>query len=310
MTNSSATSIVLYGTFGPSDFTCIDGLVGRQHPQLKVARAQRMLIFVNTHHQTLTKVSSRHSNNLGPIIGGIMAAVIVLALGAVLVWFFLKRRRTNQASRRNRLPVLESMDDALPPPQYLPPDARPALRTSNEATMQGPLSSHFYGPSDLTSQVPSKYRETSQPFAPQRSAPSPTTTQTSFVSGSNPSGVSLIRARAPSTSLSSTTTPSSPGMSNLSSLPSLPEDHQVPLVNEKLALGIMAPSSVQSPPTGGPPPSRFYPNVVANRVQAEIPDEPVEEGLMSRATSMRSFLPPYSPGGFRNDEDAPPIPER
>ena len=99
-------------------------------------------------------------------------------------------------------------------------------------------------------------------------------------------------------------------MTNLSSLPSLPELHQGPWVNEKAPAG----RPRQERTAGRPPPSNFYTNVVGNLVQASIPsepdepDEPVEQGLMSRHASTVTTLPPYSPGAFPRDGNAPMIP--
>lgn len=155
-----------------------------------------------------------------------MAAVIVLVLGVVLVWYFIKRR---QSSQRSTLPIPGPERNAPPPPQFLP------------------------------------------------------------TTGSNPSRVSLVGTNlvptTPSSSLAGTY------------VPSLPGTHHWPRANKKAPLDV-SPYSVHGTTTRGAPPSRPYPNVVANRIQDEIPDEPVEGGLISRQTSLRSILPPYSPGGF------------
>jgi len=52
--------------------------------------------------------------------------------------------------------------------------------------------------------------------------------------------------------------------------------------------------------------------MAANRVLAQIPDEPIEEGVMSgqmvRQVSKSAALLPYNPGGLLREEDAPPLP--
>jgi hypothetical protein len=93
----------------------------------------------------------------------------------------------------------------------------------------------------------------------------------------------------------------------MTDLPSVSEAHQESRVTEKPPLG-MQPYSLRGPNADDALPSSFYPDVVANRVQAQIPDEPVEAGRMSGHLSLGSTLPPYSPGEFRHDEDAPPLP--
>ena len=78
---------------------------------------------------------------------------------------------------------------------------------------------------------------------------------------------------------------------------SVPKAPHRPRVKEKSSRE-MSPHSGHGTTAHGTPPRRSYTHVVATRVQAEIPDEPVEGGVLSRQTSMRSILPPYSPGGF------------
>jgi len=57
-----------------------------------------------------------------------------------------------------------------------------------------------------------------------------------------------------------------------------------------------------------PNPPATHTNVTASHAQAQIPDEPVEEGVMSRQISRGGTLPPYSPGGLLREEDVPPLP--
>jgi hypothetical protein len=219
-----------------------------------------------------------------------VAAVIILLLSAILGWCFLLRRKRRKA-------VAE--DNA---PSKFP---QPGLRACIAATTQQPLSSHFDAPSDMMSQASYKSPQTGQP---QLSASSYTAYTSS---GSTPSATSLAGTnppRAASVSItSSTITPSPPTMTSLRSLPPVPEAHRGSRVNEKPPLG-MSQYSVQNPTTVGPRPSSLYAHVVANRVQAQTPNEPVEEGLMSRQMTMRSALPPYSPGGFQHDQGATPLP--
>ena len=80
-------------------------------------------------------------------------------------------------------------------------------------------------------------------------------------------------------------------MAHVRRLPSVPEAPQSPPVDEKPPVeGTWY--SVQNATTDSAPPSSFYTNVVANRARTPIPNEPVEEGMMSRHTSTRSTLPP------------------
>lgn len=145
-----------------------------------------------------------------------MAAVIVLVLGTVLAWYFMKRRQTSESGA---LPLAWSEGDDPPPPHFLPATGSnlvPAAPSSTLAVIHG----------------------SSAPKAPRR-----------------------------------------------------------PRVNEKSSRE-MSPYSGHGTTTHGTPSRRSYTDVVATRVQAEIPDGPVEGGVLSRQTSMRSILPPYSPGGF------------
>ena len=152
-----------------------------------------------------------------------------------------------------------------------------------------------------TSHKSSQAGKHSEPHQP---ASGHTPNHTSSVMGANPSGESLI-----GTNLVATIPPRSLVVTNPGSLPSVPETYKLPKVNEKSPAGIPR-HSAQGTAIRGVPPSSFYTSSVANLIHAQIPDEPVEEGVMSRHVSMRTALPPYSPGGFQHDEDAPPLPER
>ncbi len=229
-----------------------------------------------------------------------MGAVIALVLGAVLVWYFIKRRGSIQ-------PALRTND--LSRPQSLLPSEQPELRVFTEVTTQGPLSSHFGGPSDTTSQGFYKYPPISLTATPT----SHSETNTSTGMGSTPSGASLTGMNvmgAPSTSLLfSTIAPNLSTTTNFSSMPSISEAHQSSRVSDRSPAGL-PPYSLQDLTTGGAPPGSLRTDVPTSLVPAQAPDEPVEEGLMSWRASMVTTLPPYSPGGFLHDERAPPLPER
>ena len=142
--------------------------------------------------------------------------------------------------------------------------------------------------------------QTGENYRPQQPTSGHTTNNTPVI-GSNPSGEPPIGAN-----LVTSIPRRSLAMPNL---PSMPEAYQPPNINEKPPARIPR-HTVQGTTTSGVPPSSFYTSSVANLIQAQTPDEPVEEGLVSRHASMRTTLPPYSPGGFQYDEDAPRLPER
>ena len=98
-------------------------------------------------------------------------------------------------------------------------------------------------------------------------------------------------------------------MTNHDSLLAVPEAYQPPNVNEVPPAGIPQ-HSVRDAITTGVPPSTFYTSSVANLIQPQIPHGPVEEGPMSKQASIGPTLPPYSPRGFLDNGDAPPLPER
>ena len=136
---------------------------------------------------------------------------------------------------------------------------------------------------------------------PQQPYSDHTTDYTSSVVDSNPFGESVL-----GTNLVPTIPRRPLAITNDGSLPSITEAHQPPNPNGKLPTRIPR-HLVQDPITTGPPNS-FYTSSVANLIQVQIPEEPVEEGVMSSQASMRTTLPPYSPGGFRDNEDAPTLP--
>lgn len=228
---------------------------------------------------------SRSKTNIGAIVGGVVTPVVVLVLGVVLIWYFKHRRR--EASRRGRPPILASGPNSPSSGAY------PDLRI---ATGQGVLSSHFYAPSDVASQVAYKYPQTGRTPEPQQMAFSHKAIYDPNRSGPNLSGTS----HAPSDSLSSSTIPPNPPAgTNLSSTASGPDAQRV---NEKSSYGWPR-YTVQNVNTPGPLPNSFYSN-------AEADGEPVEAGLMSRQMSTRSALPLYSHGGIQRDERPPPLPEK
>ena len=231
-----------------------------------------------------------------------MGAVFALLLGASLVWYFLKRRRRSGFALRT---------DDLSRPQSLAPGAQPELRVFTEGTTHGPLSSDFGGPSDTTSHGFYKYPQTSLTVTPPHST-SHTETSTSNVMGSNPSGASLIGMNAmgaPSTSLLfSTIAPDSSTTTHINSTPSTSDTHRRSRASNRSQAGL-PPYSLQDLTTVSAPPRGHPADVTTSPGPAQIPDEPVEEGLMSWRASMVTTLPPYSPGRFLHDEHAHPLPE-
>ena len=114
---------------------------------------------------------------------------------------------------------------------------------------------------------------------------------------------------APSNSLTASTVPPNPFvMSNPSGPPSVPKAYQGSRVDKNRRLSTHR-ASRQAPTTDTASPSRFYINLTPKRVQPQTPNEPIEEGMITRQFS-RNTLPPYSPGEFLRDEDVPPLPGR
>jgi hypothetical protein len=132
-------------------------------------------------------------------------------------------------------------------------------------------------------------------FKPQQPVPNHTTNHTSVVMNSNPSGEPLLGTKRPL------------AVTNRGNLPSVPEVDQPPIVNHSPPAGIPR-HSVQDTTTTTAPSGIFYTSSVANLVQPQISDERVEQAPMLRQPSIP--LPPYSPGGFLGNGDAPPLPER
>lgn len=213
-----------------------------------------------------------------------MAAVVVVLLCVVLIWYFKHRRR--ETSRRGRPPVLASAPNS--PTSNAHPDF-------GIAPTQGAFSSRFYAPSDVASQ---QTQQTSQPSEPPRVVFSHKAIYDLNRSGSRSSGTSHIPSDA------STTPHPPPAGTNLITTPSGPSAQRDSRVNEKEKSSSGWPRyQVQNPTTPGALPGGFYSKAMAD-------GEPVEAGLMSRHLSTRSLPPLYSPGGFRPDETAPPVPEK
>ncbi len=234
----------------------------------------------------------RPSSNIGAIIGGVVAGVIVVILGRDTL---LHARLVPQKTKPGNLAEGQTF--------HVVRGRCPVTATSR--------CSAFFHRRDNKGSAFATLRSTSYESSqagehskPQQPASGHTTNYTSSVMGSNPSGESLI-----GTNLGATIHPRSLAVTNPGSLPSVPEAYRPPNVNEKLQARIPR-HSAQGATISAVPPSGFYTSSVANLIHAQIPDEPVEEGLMSRQASMRTTLPPYSPGGFQHDEDAPPLPTR
>ena len=99
-------------------------------------QVQRTVIFVSPYRQILTSTSSRPNTNIGAIVGGVVAA-IVLMLGAGFLWYF-----------KYRSEPISPESGAYPDPWT--------------ATAQGALPSGFYGTSDTAGQVAYNYTQTSR----------------------------------------------------------------------------------------------------------------------------------------------------
>lgn len=203
-------------------------------------------------------------------------------LCGVLIWYSKHRRR--EISRKGRPPVLASGPNS--PTSRANPD--PWI-----ATTQGALSSHFYAPSDVASQ---QTQQTSQPPEPPQVIFFHKAMYDSHRSGSNSSATSHIPSDA------STIPQNPPTGTSLSTTSPGPDAQRDSRVNEKVSFGRPR-YQVQNPTIPGRPPSSFYSKGVAD-------GEPVEAGLMSRQMSTRSVPPLYSPGGFRLDEEPPPLPAK
>ena len=284
------TSPTSYSTFSSPDFLCIDDVQGLQHPPPQLTRVLRRPISVK--YKSLICNASFRPTTIGAIIGGVVAALIVLVLAVMLVWYL--KHRSRETSRRRRLSIMTS--EAGVPAL----GAQPRLRMSIATTTQGLPSSHFYAPS-LSYQPPQTGRTLApEPSIPSYTTPNYTSTYTTSITGSNQSRAS----HTPSAFLSSSITPPSQAVkTGLSITPFRPEAQRSSLLNEKVPHEIHR-YAVQNPTTPGPS-SSFYNDIVTNYAPTQIPNEPVEDGLMSREVSTRSALPPYSPGELRHDTPLP-----
>ena len=189
---------------------------------------------------------SGSSANIGPIVGGVLAGVVVVV---ALIWYL--RRRSQQTSTRGMFPFLRSRSGANANANAPPPSAQ----------TQGLPGFHDYAPSGMSNQVFYSSLPTSGAVVPQ---PPPSNQMGTYTPATEPRPSSY-----PWTN--SFYAPSTPGPSATTKPGDTPSD---PIY----ALG-MPPSSAQAPATAGPPNSSYH--VAANRVQGQVPSEPVEEGLMS-----------------------------
>ena len=130
--------------------------------------------FVGSYRQILTS-TSRPSTNIGAIVGGVVAA-IVLMLGAGFLWYSKYRHRE---SPRSRPPILDSGP--------ISPSAYPDPWT---ATVQGALPSRFYGTSDTAGQVAYKYKQISRTSVSQQAVSNHKGIYDPARSGSTPPGTS------------------------------------------------------------------------------------------------------------------------
>ena len=174
-------------------------------------------------------------------IVGGVAAGVVVVVVVVAFIWYLRRRRQSRSEA----------DANAPPPG---------------AQTQELPGSHYYAPSGIVSQMFYTFSPTTRIFGPRPSLNIP-------VKGPSPSGApqtSTNSDHARSTThplLSATTTPGG--------ILSDPEVHRGSGVD---APGLPPPSA-QGPALAVPPSSSY--NVEANRVQGPIPNDPVEEGVMS-----------------------------
>ena len=134
-----------------------------------------MVIFLSSDRQILTS-TSRPSPNIGAIVGGVVAA-IVLMLGAGFFWYFKSRHRESPQSRP---PILDS--------EPISPSAYPDAWTG---TAQGTLPSRFYGTSDTAGQVAHNYKQTSRTPVSQQAVSDHEAIHPAK-SGSNPLGTTRV----------------------------------------------------------------------------------------------------------------------
>ena len=120
-------------------------------------QVQRTVNFMSSYRQSLTSTSSRPNLNTGAIVGGVVAAVIVLVLGVVFLWYFKYRRQENSKRRR---PPIHPYD-----PNSTGSGAHPDLQM---AAVQGALPLRFYGTSDTAGQVAHKSTQIGRTPVPQQ----------------------------------------------------------------------------------------------------------------------------------------------
>ena len=125
-------------------------------------QVQRTVNFMSSYRQFLTtSTSSRPNPNTRAIAGGVVAAVIVLVLGVVLLWYFKYRgRETSQRSG----PLIHPYD-----PNCTGSGTHPDPRM---ATVQGALPSRFYDSSDTMGQVAHNSQQTGRTLVPQQAVSS------------------------------------------------------------------------------------------------------------------------------------------
>ena len=152
-------------------------------------QVQRTVNFGNLYHQILTSTSFRPNTNIGAIVGGVVVGVIVLVLGVVLLWYFRYRNREVSQSKLLIQPYGPNSTES---------GAYPDLRT---ATVQGAVSSRFYGSSDTAGQVTYKSSQTGRTPVSQQAVSSHKAIYDSARSGSKP----------PRTSPASYYNPTTPG---------------------------------------------------------------------------------------------------
>ena len=105
--------------------------------------------------------TSTSSGHIGAIAGGVVAAVIVLVLGVVLLWYF--KYRSWEISRRSRPPTQPYDHNSTGS------GAHPDLRM---VTVRGALVSRFYGSSGTVGHVAHKSQQTGRTPVPQQAVPS------------------------------------------------------------------------------------------------------------------------------------------
>jgi hypothetical protein len=189
---------------------------------------------------------SGSSPNVGPIVGGVVAGVVVIVIGIALIWYL--RRRSQQPSTRGIFPLLRSRSEANANASGPPPGAQ---------TQELP-GFHQYAPPGIPSQV-------FYSSVPAVVVQPPLSSQTGYTPATEP-----IASGRPWTNSNHgpSTTPSGPSATTKAGRTSSAPPVYTPGT---------PPSLAQAPAL---PPNSSY-HVAVNRVQDQIPAEPVEEGLMS-----------------------------